>query len=176
MAPNRIRIPTSGILMMLACMLNHAAIAQDRPDFSGQWVLNKARSKQRDPRQFMRQTMEVSQHDPDLDIQIRDLEPDGHEFRAYLKLKTNGNAAVAILGGPQRADVRWEGRKMLIRWNLDGTASDRSAGASGRQGATPPFTWTWTLSSDGKMLVNETHLYGDVTGDIVERLVYERKR
>ena len=115
MGANRIRIPASAILMMLACMLSKAGLAQDRRDFSGTWVLNKARSKQRGPHQFTRQTMEVSQHDPDLDIHIRDQQPDGHEFRAYLKLKTNGTPAVAILGAPQRAVVRWAGRKMLIR-------------------------------------------------------------
>jgi hypothetical protein len=174
-APNQLRIRASTLLIMLASILNTAGLAEDRPNFSGSWVLNKMKSKQRDPRQFTRQTMEVSQRDPDLDIQIRDQEPDGHEFRAYLNLKTNGAPAVAILGAPQRAVVRWAGRRMLIRWNLDGTASDQ-CGASGSHGATPPFTWTWTLSSDGKVLVNDTHLYGDVTGDIVERLVYERKR
>ncbi|HEV2380421.1 MAG TPA: hypothetical protein VG206_11575 [Terriglobia bacterium] len=160
---------------MLACILNTAGLAQDRPNFSGSWVLNKTKSKQRDPRQFTRQTMEVSQRDPDLKIQIRDQEPDGHEFRAYLDLKTNGDPAVAILGAPQTAVVRWADRKMLIRWNLDGTASNKDVGPSGRQGATPPFTWTWTLSPDRKVLVNQTHLYGDVTGDIEERLVYDRK-
>lgn len=176
MRANQSRIAAGAILLVMAWMPGPARPAQDRPDFSGSWVLSKARSKQRDPRQFTRQTMEVSQHDPDLDIQIRDQLPDGHQFQAYLNLKTNGTPAVALLGAPQRAVVRWAGRKMVIRWNLDGTASGQSGGGSGRQGATSPFTWTWSLSSDGKMLVNDTHLYGDVTGDIVEHLVYERKR
>ena len=119
--------------------------------------------------------MEVWQHDPDLNVDIRDQQPDGHEFRAYLNLKTDGTPAVAILGSPQRAVIRWKGSSMVIRWNLDGTPSS-SNGGSGRQGATPPFTWTWTLSPNGNALVNDIHLYGDVTGDIVERWVFERAR
>lgn len=158
---------------VLALLLSISAESQTRPDFSGHWTLNKARSREHNPRQFKHSAMEVSQHDSALDIQIRDVRPDGREFRAYLDLKTDGTPAVAILGAPQRAVIRWQGNKMIIRWNMDG---GRSSGGSGQQGATPPFTWTWALSPDGKVLVNDIHLYGDVTGDIVEHQVYERAR
>ena len=163
------------VFTIFACAMSIVGHAEPRPDFSGKWVLSKAKSKQRDPRQFERQTLEVSQHDPDLDIDIRDEQPDGHEFRAYLNLKTDGTPAIAILGSPQRTVIRWSGNKMVIRWNLDGTAAS-SSGRSVRQGATPPFTWTWTLSSNGSTLVNDIHVYDDVTGDIVEHWVFERAR
>jgi hypothetical protein len=169
------KMPTAVTAVILTLIMSITSFSQTRPDFSGKWVLNKAKSKERNPRQFKRSTMEVLQHDPELDIQVRDERPDGQEFRAYLNLKTDGTSAIGILGSPQRAVIRWEGDKMVIRWNMDRPAS-AAGGASGRQGATPPFTWTWTLSPDGKVLVNETHLYGDVTGDIVQRLVFERAR
>jgi len=167
------RIMRTVVLIIFACVVSTGS--ETTPDFSGKWVLSKAKSKQRDPRQFKRQTMEVSQHDPDLDVDLRCERPDGGEFRAYLNFKTDGTPAVAILGAPQRAVIRWKGRTMVIRWNLDGIASGSNNGPE-RRGATPPFTWTWTLSADSNTLVNETHLYGDVTGDIVERLVFEKAR
>ena len=171
----RLKNLTCAFLLILAGIVCNVGRAQNRPDFSGSWVLNKTKSKQRNPHQFLRQSMDVSQRDPDLEIDIRDQEPNGHEFRAYLHLKTDGTPVVAILGAPQRAVVRWEGSKMTIRWNLDGSASDCGGATAGRQGATPPFTWTWSLSPNGKLLVNEMHLYGDVTGDIEEHWVYDRK-
>ena len=147
-------------------------LSETRPDFSGHWVLNKAQSKEYSPSMFKRRSMEVSQKDPGLDIDIRDEEPDGREFRAYLNLKTNGEAAVAMLGSRQRAVVRWENSKLVILWNLDGAAANYS-GSPGRQGATPPFTWTWTLSPSGKTLINQIHVYAQ-TGDILERLAYDK--
>ena len=170
---NSISMRATTVLTILVSVISNTGYAQTRPDFSGKWVLSKTKSKQRDPRQFKRQTLEVSQHDPDLEVDICDEQPDGHEFRAYLNLKTDGTPAAAILGTPQRAVIRWKGNQMVIRWNLDGTASSAS-GRSGRQGATPRFTWTWTLSPNGGTLVNEIHVYGDVTGDILEQWVFER--
>jgi hypothetical protein len=166
-------IRKAAVLTILASAMSIAGYAEPRPDFSGKWILSKAKSKQRDPRQFKRQTLEVSQHDPDLDVEIRDEQPDGHEFRAYLNLKTDGTPAVAILGSPQRAVIRWKGNQMVIRWNLGGTTSI-SSGRSVKQGASPPFTWTWSLSPNGNTLVNDIHIYGDVTGEIVEHWVYGR--
>lgn len=162
----------SALILAFVCIVSIPGLGQTRPDFSGKWILDKARSRQRDPQQFKRQAMEVSQQGTDLNIQIRAVQPNGREFRAYLNLRTDGTPIVAVLGAPQRAVVRWIGRKMVIRWNLDRSGSGESN--SGRQGASPPFTWTWTLSSDGRVLVNDTHIYGDVTGEIVEHLVYER--
>jgi hypothetical protein len=158
--------------VVLACTVANSGLSETRPNFSGHWVLNKAKSKEYSPSMFKRRTMEVSQKDPALDIDIRDEESGGREFRAYLNLKTNGEAAVAMLGSPQRAVIRWEDSKLVIRWNLDDTVAN-SSGSSGRQGATPPFTWTWTLSPSGKALVNQIHVYGE-TGDILERLVYDK--
>jgi hypothetical protein len=164
-----LRITATVVLLYTVGTSGHS---ETRPDFAGHWVLNKAKSKEYSPSMFKRRSMEVSQKDPGLDIDIRDEEPDGREFRAYLNLKTNGETAVAILGSPQRAVVRWEDSKLVIRWNLDGTAVN-SSGSSGRQGATPPFTWTWTLTASGKTLINQIHVYSE-TGDIIERLVYDK--
>ena len=150
-----VSIMRAAAIAVLVCAVSHVGYAGTRPDFSGNWILSKSKSKQRDSRQFKRQTMEVSKHDPDLSVDIRDQQPDGHEFRAYLNLKTDGTPTVAILGSPQRAVIRWKGNSMVIRWNLDGTASS-SGGGSGRQGATPPFTWIWTLSPNGNALVNDS--------------------
>lgn len=155
-----------------AYIAGNSGLSETKPDFSGHWVLNKPKSKEYSPSMFKRRSMEVSQKDPGLDIDIRDEEPDGREFRAYLSLKTNGEAALAMLGSRQRAVGRWEDSKLVIRWNLDGTAAN-SSDLSGRQGATPPFTWTWTLSPSGKTLINQIHVYAE-TGDILERLVYDK--
>jgi len=167
------RMRTATISTILAFVMVDAVYAETRPDFSGKWVLSKAKSKQRDPRQFKRQTLEVLQHDPDLEVDIRDEQPDGHEFRAYLNLKTDGTPTIAILGSPQTAVIRWKGNQMVIRWNLDASTST-TGGGSWRHAATPRFTWTWTLSPNGATFVNEIHVYGDVTGDILERWVFER--
>lgn len=57
----------------LALLLSISAYSQARPDFSGRWTLNKARSREHNPRQFKHSALEVSQHDSALDIRIRAL-------------------------------------------------------------------------------------------------------
>lgn len=159
------------VMVVFACS-SQLGQAQPKPDFSGRWVLSKTKSKEASPSMFKRRTMEVSQKGTELDVDIRDLEPDGGEFRAYLNFKTDGTPTVSILGAPQRAVLRWEGAKLIIRWNLDGIPGKPSA-RSGQQGATPPFTWTWTLAPDARTLTNQIHVYEE-KGDITERLVYAK--
>jgi hypothetical protein len=168
----KIRVMSSA-LIVLGFVVIGRSVDPMTPDFSGRWILNKVKSHEAYPKMFKRRTMEVSQHDASLDAEIRDEEPDGSEFRAYLNLKTDGTPTVAILGAPQHVVARWQGRSLMIRWNLDQPASGQSNGAP--QGATPAFTWTWSLFEDGKALVNQIHVY-DANGDILERLVYEKAK
>jgi hypothetical protein len=95
-----VKTPMAVTSVILTLVMSVTGFPQTRPDFSGKWALNKAKSKERNPRQFKHSTIEVSQHDPELDLQLRDERPDGREFRAYLNLKTDGTSAVSILGSP----------------------------------------------------------------------------
>ena len=160
------------VIGVLVC-IGQPGQAQPMTDFSGRWVLNKTKSKEASPSMFKRRTMEVSQKGTELEVDIRDEEPDGPEFRAYLNFKTDGTPTVSILGAPQLAVLRWDGAKLIIRWNLDGPTPGGSSVRPGQQGATPPFTWTWTLSPDARTLINQIHVYEE-KGDITERLVYAR--
>ena len=153
-----------------------AGSAQTRPDFSGQWVLHKAKSKEHRPAQFRRQTMEVVHSEPNLEVSIRAEQPKGREFRAYLDFKTDGTPAEVVLGAVHRVVARWESSKLLIRWNMDTRTRSSTSGGSGRQGATPPFLWTWTLSEDGSTLTNQTHVFEDAAGEIRQTLVFTKVR
>jgi hypothetical protein len=161
------------LIATLVCT-SQAGRAEAKTDFSGRWILNKSKSKEANPSMFKGRTMDVSQKGIDLNVDIRDEEPDGSEFRAYLNFKIDGTPTVSILGAPQRAVLRWDGAKLIIRWNLDSPPPGTSSrNRPGQQGATPPFTWTWTRSADGKALINEIHVY-EQRGDITERLVYNK--
>jgi len=105
------------LIATLVCT-SQAGRAEAKTDFSGRWILNKSKSKEANPSMFKRRTMDVSQKGIDLNVDIRDEEPDGSEFRAYLNFKIDGTPTVSILGAPQRAVLRWDGAKLIIRWNL----------------------------------------------------------
>jgi len=161
------------VLVAALVCISHAGRAEAKTDFSGRWILNKSKSREANPSMFKRRTMDVSQNGIDLAVAIRDEEPDGSEFRAYLNFKIDGTPTVSILGAPQRAVLRWEGAKLIIRWNLDSSPPGTSSRhLPGQQGATPPFTWTWTRAADGKALINQIHVY-EQGRDITERLVYD---
>jgi hypothetical protein len=169
---NCVIVPVAGVIAYLLAF-SQPGPTQGKTDFSGRWVLNKAKSKEANPAMFRRRTMEVSQSDAELNVDIRDEEPDGHEFRAYLNFRIDGTPTINILGARQQAVVRWDGAKLIIRWNLDGTPPKTSNSRSGPQGATPPFTWSWSLSPDARELISQIHVYEE-KGDLTERLVYAR--
>lgn len=158
-------------ILVLLCA---PAGAQTPPDFSGHWVLNKAKSKEHRPDQFKDRRMEVVHSEPDLSVTIRDERPNGGEFRAYLDFKTDGTPTESFLGAPQQAVARWEGSKLVIRWNMDSRTRQKPTSAPGSRGATPPFIWTWSLSADTNTLTNEIRVFQDVKGEITESLVFTR--
>jgi hypothetical protein len=127
------------VLMIALVCTRRAGRAETKTDFSGRWILNKPKSKEANPSMFKRRTMDVSQKDIELDVDIRDEEPDGSEFRAYLNFKMDGTPTVSILGAPQRAVLRWDGAKLIIRWNLDSPPPGTSSrNRPGQHAATPP--------------------------------------
>jgi hypothetical protein len=120
--------------------------------------------------------MVVEHTEPHLDVTIQAETSGGREFRAYLDFRVDGEPTEVILGGRQQLIARWQESTLEMLWNMKTSTEQRPGDAPGRGAASSPFIWTWVLSSDGNTLTNRIVVYGDVSGEINENLVFKRER
>jgi hypothetical protein len=93
-----------------------------------------------------------------------------------LVFRTDGKPSLVVLGIPQSAAASREGNKVVIRWNQ--TAPEAKAGSVGsgpvRRRSLTPFTWTLSLSEDGRTLVLEVQVMAE-NAESGEKVVFKRK-
>jgi hypothetical protein len=131
------------IELVLAGVLGSAAIAQTRPNFTGDWKLDALRSRLDPKSDVKNETMNIDHADPKLKIEMN--VQTGHGQRAYvLDLQTDGTESQqTIEGQPCKAVVRW-GTRTGERLRIE-TTCPSDAG-------TVTTTREMKLGSKGKML------------------------
>ena len=138
---------------MMALTIAVATIAvqsQDqRPNFSGFWELDKARSKISLPMQVSTTVAQVIEHrEPKLQITRIILGNHGQQ-RLQLELTTDGRENVHTVDGHQLSfRARWQGSRLVIEVTPAG------------QGPMAGLKEVWFLSRDGRTLTIELHLHG----------------
>ena len=121
-----------------------ATFAQQKPNFSGRWELNKAKSSP--VGQMQNRVLVIEHNDPAIKVNRTETYADGERVSNPLNLTTDGKLGYYTqFGGKNRQNFQasWEGVKLVIKWNQD-------------RGPTGQETETWTLSPNGKTLTITT--------------------
>jgi hypothetical protein len=156
---------TFGLGVCLVLALHVAGVAQTRPDFSGTWELNQAKSNLRVGGNgqivpFATQLI-VKQTDADLHLDTRSVRQES--FAAAFKLDGSTVSITAPPGIMETGAARIDGRTLVI--------TSRRSFASPLGETVVTFKEVWTL--DGNALTVEKTRTDDV-GSATERAVYDR--
>lgn len=135
--------------MLLASAFSVCVFAQSegKPNFSGQWQMDAARSdfgKFPVPTTIIRS---IVQKDPDLTIDTTQRASNG-EQTARVQYRTDGGETTnRLASGPATSHAFWDGQTLVIRTNMKGKG-DIDVLMEER----------WDLSPDGKTLTTTSHV------------------
>lgn len=145
----------------LSLSLSLLTPAAGKPDFSGDWTLNAAKSDFGPMPAPEKMVRKIEHKDPDLKITTTTATPNGERTNesAY---KTDGSESVNKSGqGEAKSVVKWEGSNLTF-------ATKREI-----QGMTIEQNEKWTLSEDGKTLTVEGLLRAP-QGELNLKMVMEK--
>jgi hypothetical protein len=159
-------------ICLSALVLLTAIVAAASPDFSGKWVMNKAKSEFRfgPDGPVPDVTMSVQQGTDSIKVSQTFAGEQG-EFNQEFDLKING-AAQEIQGfanQPAKASAKWDA-SVLVVLVLDISQDFQGGDTSG----TFTVNERWELSADGKTLTIVTKLTGPM-GDMNSKRVMEKQ-
>lgn len=128
-------------------------LAQTKPNFSGTWEMDPAKSQQRRQSQMEHLLIVVVHQEPKLNVRVTEKHaPPTGERNYELQLTTDGSEISSSMGEgtvPQSSRTGWQGAELVTKWNQ----ANESTPISGQQrGRALPKTETWTLAEDGKTL------------------------
>jgi hypothetical protein len=146
--------------VLLALIGSGTAFAQGRPDFSGTWVLDAAKSDMgggQRPRGSV--TIVVKQTSGSLSIERN---VGSRPETAVLKLDGSESVNRLPSGAEKKSRARWTGSTLT------------SDGVANTQGGTAKTQEVWSLSADGKVMTLDVTLQSS-TGEKKQKLVYNRQ-
>jgi hypothetical protein len=136
------------LLAAFLCAAAMTAFAADRPDFSGSWQLEVAKSQNLGMMSQMQMTLKVRQTDTALDITTHTLfQGQDTDTQTHYDLTGKPASNEMPMTGVSETVSKWEGPKLVTTW----TSENAVAG-----GAKVVRTETRTLSSDGKTMTVES--------------------
>ena len=108
-----------------------------KPDFSGRWELDPAKSQLRPMTKWDNLVLAVEHQEPRLNISMTTKYSDGADFTRRLPLTTDGKeVSMDSKGkGPRIYRASWAGVRLVIKWNEGGATTE-----------------TWILSPDAKTM------------------------
>jgi predicted ribonuclease toxin of YeeF-YezG toxin-antitoxin module len=143
---------------LVALSLVVAAAAAAKADFSGKWVMDKAKSEGVPP--TMEQTMTVTQTGDKIELETKVVAPQGERVIKD-SYTADGKEIEFTPQGPQGAMGKG---KRTAKWSADGAALEVSETAT-LDGPNGPdevsATRKWSLSADGKTLTIEMAFSGE---------------
>jgi len=151
-------------LMGLWLLAGTAAMAQTRPDFSGDWKLIKEKSDlgPMPPPDSMSQKIEHK--DPDIKVTTHIVGGPQGDLNYEAKYTTDGKECLNQLGDQIKAKSKlvWDGATLLVETNLD--MGQMQLAVKGK----------WILSEDGKLLTQTAHAESP-QGSLDFRYVFEKQ-
>ena len=136
--------------------------AQARPNFTGAWRLNLAKSDFGAIPAPDTRTDKINHQDPDLKDSYTQSGPMG-DVAAEIKYSTDGSQTTSIVRGNEiRCTARWEGEDLVI------------AGKTSFNGANVTLADRWSLSADSKTLTIQRHVSSPI-GETDQKLVLEKQ-
>ena len=146
-------------LLAAACGLLQA---QAKPNFSGTWKLNAAKSDFGAMPAPETRTDTITHQDPDLKDSYTQRRQTG-EFASEMKYSTDGKETTSSVGGNEiKTTAKWDGDDLAI------------AGKTQFNGANVTMNDRWSLSPDGKTLTIQRHVNSPM-GETDQKIVLEKQ-
>jgi hypothetical protein len=142
----------AGLLLLAA-----SASAQTKPNFSGDWKLNVAKSNFGQMPAPSSLTEKITHSDPSLKVQTAQ-SGDFGDFNSDFSFTTDGKESANSMGNEfhMTSVVKWDGDILVLDSKMD------------FQGTAMSGTDKWTLSPDGKTITVQRHFTGPMgEGDAV---------
>ena len=150
----------AGAFAVLALAASLAA--QSKPNFSGTWKLNVAKSDFGVLPPSNGRTDIIDHQDPNLKDTVSDDAAQGQQ-NYTLSMTTDGKEAINKPGGLEMKNVAtWDGGNLVVNTKLQFQGSDVTIKTS------------WALSADGKTLTESAHLESQM-GETDQKLVFEKQ-
>ena len=149
-------------LLLLVLALSLAALAQDKPNFSGTWELQVANSEFGPLPAPESQISVIDHKEPKVQVKVTSKTAQG-EQGSTRNLTTDGEENTNQVGGNTwKSRTHWEERVLVTESNFE------------IQGNKIRIKDRWTLSDDGKSFTNNRELASDM-GEAQQRLVFAKK-
>ena len=149
-------------ITFLLAMPIFTVVAQQKPDFSGTWKLNVAKSEFGVLPPLESRTDVITHKDPSLSDSVTQEGAEGKQ-QYTTNYTTDGKEVVNQIGPREfKTTVKWVGSSLTLTSKFVYEGAD-VVGES-----------TWTLSSDGKTLTVNIH-YASSLGEVDQKFVYEKQ-
>jgi hypothetical protein len=133
--------------VLMVAALATVAPAADKPNFSGNWVLDADKSNFGPMPPPTTMTRKVDHNDPAMTVDQTTTGGAQGDQQATMKYSTDGKETTnSMMGNDVKSTTVWEGNALVIKMAAD------------FQGTEIKITDKWTLSDDGKVLTDLMHL------------------
>jgi hypothetical protein len=154
------RIFAAALLCALGCAT--LALAADKPDFSGSWKLNVAKSDFGMMPAPEKADYTIAHKDPELNVNSKAVTQMG-EMNTDAKYFTDGREFTNTMYGTEvKGTAKWDGKTLVVSQKMN------------MQGADISVTIKWTLSEDGKT-INQDVSVTTPQGDMVQKAVLDKQ-
>lgn len=148
--------------LLLVLLLAGALAAQDKPNFSGNWKLDLAKSDFGTFPAPEKASLKVDHQDPKLNV-VSSATSDMGDQNVDLKLMTDGTETTnEVMGMPVKSKGKWDGRAVILESKFTMDSGDVA------------IVDRWTLSDDGKALTLDRKWTGSA-GDTTQKLVHTKE-
>ncbi len=138
-----------------------AAVAADKPDFSGKWKLNTEKSDFGPMPKPQGVDYVIVHKDPELNVKTTAMTQSG-EVANESKIVTDGKEFINTLRGQQiKGTAKWEGSVLVVHQELE------------MQGTVIRLDQKWTLADDGKSITQDISI-STPQGELKQKAILDK--
>jgi len=153
------RVVTVAFVGLLLCCLT--LVAADKPDFSGNWKLNVDKSDFGPMPKPEKADYTIIHKDPEMNVKSVAVGSMG-EMTNEVKILTDGTEFTNTVRGQEvKGTAKWDGKTLVVTQKLE------------IQGTAITFIQKWTLSDDGKSIVQEVNI-STPQGEVAQKAVLDK--
>jgi len=153
------RVVTVAFVGLLLCCLT--LVAADKPDFSGNWKLNVDKSDFGPMPKPEKADYTIVHKDPEMNVKSVAVGSMG-EMTNEVKILTDGTEFTNTVRGQEvKGTAKWDGKTLVVTQKLE------------IQGTAITFIQKWTLSDDGKSIVQEVNI-STPQGEVAQKAVLDK--
>ena len=153
------RVVTVVFVGLLLCWLT--VVAADKPDFSGNWKLNVEKSDFGPMPKPEKADYTIVHKDPEMNVKSVAVGSMG-EMTNEVKILTDGTEFTNTVRGQEvKGTAKWDGKTLVVTQKLE------------IQGTAITFVQKWTLSDDGKSIVQEVNI-STPQGEVAQKAVLDK--